>query len=119
MICINKRACGKEYEQIAADYLKANGYEILERNFYSRYGEIDIIAQENNVLVFVEVKYRKNSSYGYPEESVNVYKQKRIIRSAKYYIYKMGIPEECPCRFDIVIVNGNNISCIKDAFWLN
>lgn len=91
---------------------------ILERNFSSHYGEIDIIAKDDKFLVFAEVKYRKNIKHGYPQESVGYHKQQKIIKTAKYYMYKRNIPDECSCRFDVILICGNDISCIRDAFWI-
>ena len=85
----------------------------------SYYGEIDIIAEEGSVLAFVEVKYRANKNYGYPEEAINVRKQQRMIATAKYYIYKKGIHEECPCRFDAISICGNEIRLLKNIFFIH
>lgn len=114
---INKRVCGAENEEKAAEYLTDRGYVILERNFISCYGEIDIIAQDGKTLVFVEVKYRSSMKYGYPQEAVGYCKQQKLIKTARYYMYKRNIPDECSCRFDVVFICGDDISCIKNAFW--
>ncbi|MCI8306862.1 MAG: YraN family protein [Lachnospiraceae bacterium] len=114
---MNKRICGAENEEKAARYLAANGYDILERNFSSRYGEIDIIASDDKTLVFVEVKYRSSAAYGYPQEAVGYYKQQKLIKTARYYMYRRNIPDECSCRFDVVFICGDDITCIKNAFW--
>ena len=92
------------------------GYEILQRNFCCRGGEIDLIAKENGYLVFVEVKYRKASDYGMPQESVDKRKAARMLRAAKYYMYREGIPEETPCRFDAVAILGSKISVFRNVF---
>lgn len=73
----NKRTIGADKEQLAAEYLIDNGYTVLERNFRSRTGEIDIIASKDNYLVFIEVKYRSNTRYGASVEAVN-YKNSRL-----------------------------------------
>lgn len=112
----NKRTIGSRYEESAAAFLEQNGYSILEKNYRDRYGEIDLVAEEGRYLVFVEVKYRKNRDCGYPEEAVNSEKQKRIRHTARYYLYKHGLSEETPCRFDVVAVMGDEIRLIKDAF---
>lgn len=103
-------------EQKAADYLKQKGYRILERNFYSRYGEIDIIAREGKYLVFVEVKYRTNTSHGTPQEAVSYSKQRTICRVANYYCLKRGIQEGTACRFDVVAILGNDVTLFRNAF---
>lgn len=113
---INKRKCGNEKEQLAAQYLAGLGYQIIEHNFYSRTGEIDLIARENGYLVFIEVKYRKNNVSGCPEEAVTPAKQRKIIQTARYYMLRRGYPEATPCRFDVVAMTGTEIRLIKNAF---
>lgn len=112
----DKRAVGKEKERLAEAYLKKQGYQILERNFSSRYGEIDIIAKDGVYLVFLEVKYRKTRSGGYPAEAVDSKKRQRICRTAQYYLYKKQLPESTPCRFDVAAILGNEITLIKNGF---
>lgn len=112
----NRRTLGKQKEMLAAQFLKEQGYEILEENFYSHFGEIDLIARDDRYLVFVEVKYRKSAAGGYPSEAVNTGKQKRIYRTAEYYLYKKGIAADTPCRFDVVSIRENEITLIKNAF---
>ncbi|MGN0354084.1 MAG: YraN family protein [Muricoprocola sp.] len=116
---MNKRAIGKEIEDSTIKYLESCGYHILERNYQIRSGEIDIIARESCYLVFIEVKYRKNKSMGYAQESVTIYKQKKIIQTAKHYLLTHGMGFDVPCRFDVVAVNGSEITVIKDAFQLS
>ena len=70
----NKRQTGSFYEDRAAEYLESIGYDILCRNFYGKGGEIDIVAKDNETLVFVEVKYRSSVRYGFPEEAVTAFK---------------------------------------------
>ena len=113
---MNKRSVGADKETLAAEYLEKAGYRILERNFYCRLGEIDIIACEGDVLVFVEVKYRRNLRFGMPEESVDSIKQKKIYKSAMYYIYKCHKSYEKSCRFDVIAVEGSEIRHYKNAF---
>lgn len=112
----NSRAIGRKKEELAEQYLKEQGYEILEKNFYSHAGEIDIIAKDGVYLTFVEVKYRKNRQSGHPAEAVNARKQSRIYRAAVYYLYKNGYPADMPCRFDVVSIQGQEITLIKNAF---
>lgn len=101
---------------MAAGFLKREGYEILERNFRCRQGEIDLIAREGVYLVFVEVKYRRNGGRGAPEEAVDGRKQQRICRTAAYYMVKHQIYDTCPCRFDVVAVEGQRVRLYRDAF---
>ncbi|MGB8454758.1 MAG: YraN family protein [Anaerocolumna sp.] len=112
----NKRAVGAKQEQVAADYLRENGYLILESNFRCRTGEIDVIAKDDGYLVFVEVKYRKNTAKGLPQEAVDLHKRQKITRTAQFYILRNHIPADIPCRFDVVTILGQEISIIQNAF---
>jgi putative endonuclease len=107
-------------ERIAKIYLLLKGFSILETNYESRYGEIDIIAREKDTIVFVEVKTRKSEGFGEPEEAVNLRKRKKIILSARYYVRKKRL-ENCNFRFDIVSIKylgkfRKKIKLIRDAF---
>lgn len=112
----NRRQVGGEQETKVQAYLQKNGYEIICRNFFSRYGEIDIIAKKDGYFVFIEVKYRSGTAFGAPEEAVGFRKQKRIAAAAKYYLYRNGIPFDTPCRFDVAGVLGNEIRITENAF---
>lgn len=112
----NKRSIGFAKETIAKKYLEQNGYEIIERNFCHRGGEIDLIAKNEGYLVFIEVKYRTSSKQGMPEEAVTWKKQQAIYHTAQYYMLRHGFSEETPCRFDVVVILGDKIKVIKDAF---
>lgn len=112
----NHREIGNRYEEIAAKYLAGVGYEILERNFKDRLGEIDIVAKDGRDFVFVEVKYRENLQKGDPAEAVNPRKQRRIRNGARGYLYRHRLGEEVACRFDVVAILGQEIRLIKDAF---
>lgn len=111
----NKRAIGSNYEKIAGQYLEQQGYQIVEYNFHSRFGEIDIIAKHQGYLVFVEVKYRENDKSGHPLEAVSVSKQRTISKCAFYYLQKHKVQEEA-VRFDVVGILGNKIQVIQNAF---
>ncbi len=115
-IIYNKRTVGNEKEQIAAEYLKAAGYVILASNFFSRHGEIDLIALDKEVLVFVEVKFRRDLISGSPFEAVDLRKTRNITKAARYYMYKHQISEDTPCRFDVVGIVGDEITLIQNAF---
>jgi putative endonuclease len=89
----------------------------LERNYITPYGEIDILAQDVDALVFCEVKYRRTERCGNPLEAVDLRKQKKISKAALYYYSKHGFAEEAPCRFDVVAVSGDGkIEHIRNAF---
>lgn len=114
---MNKRQIGGRYESIAADYLISRGYEIVSRNYQNhRRGEIDLIAREGKTLVFIEVKYRRDSGAGAPEAAVDIRKQQRIRKAALTYLYENRLSLETPCRFDVVAVLGEQIRLIRDAF---
>jgi len=113
---MNRRAVGTVYEKLAGAYLEQQGYEILECNFRCRMGEIDIIAKDGEYLVFVEVKYRSSERTGSPLEAVDVRKQRVISKVASYYCLTHGHSEGKPCRFDVVAVNGEEYTLIKNAF---
>ncbi len=111
-------ALGKEGEDAAAKYLRKNGYKIVERNFRTRYAEIDIIATEGKTLVFIEVKTRSGSGFGTPAEAVGIRKQEKIIQAAMEYLSKLK--KEPLVRFDVIGVlhhNGSfSVDIIKNAF---
>lgn len=96
----DNRKVGFLGENLAAEALKSKGYEILERNFSNRFGEIDIIAKDKNVLVFVEVKAKKRADFGMPEEMINAYKLQKIRKMAEVYMNGKTIP----CRIDVVAI---------------
>lgn len=98
-----KQIEGKIGEQEAVEYLKELGYEILYTNFRCKQGEIDIIAKDNEEIVFVEVKTRTSTKYGEAREAVNKIKQKHILDAAKYYLY-MNKKESAYVRIDVVEV---------------
>ena len=81
---------GTAYEKMAGEYLKTQGYEILQYNFRCRMGEIDIIAKDHGYLVFIEVKYRRDKSCGHPAEAVTPRKQRTISKVASYYLLTHG-----------------------------
>ena len=100
----NNLSRGKEGEKLAVSYLESQGYKIIEKNFKKRYGEIDIIAQKEDVLIFIEVKTRWSKKYGLPEEAVTSWKLKSVIKTAQYY--KMIHPELPEAmRIDVVAVD--------------
>ena len=103
-----KKEIGYLGEELATKYLKEKNYEIIQRNFICRQGEIDIIALDKTKkeLVFIEVKTRTNNKYGNPSESVNENKQKHIYRTAEYYTYKNKL-DKMLIRFDIIEININ------------
>lgn len=84
---------GKTGEDLALDFLKSHNFSVLEKNFHSKFGEIDIIAEKNHCLYFTEVKTRSNLNYGYPYEAVNKQKIYHIKKAAQYYLLKNNRPD--------------------------
>jgi putative endonuclease len=111
------RELGVLGEEIAVKFLKSSGFKVLEQNYRTVFGEIDIIARDGEYLVFVEVKLRSSRQYGSPGEAINFYKQQRIIKSALSYIKKNNIRSQS-VRFDVLEVNPgvNGVELIKAAF---
>lgn len=107
---------GNVHEQLASAYLTKKGCYILESNFRSHAGEIDLICQDHDYLVFVEVKYRHSDRYGAPYEAVTRNKQFHICRTSDYYCYTHRISEFTPIRFDVISIYDKQITWIKDAF---
>lgn len=99
----NKRKTGSEGEDIACDFISKLGYEIIERNYQFGRGEIDIIAKDGEILVFIEVKYRTNLEYGPPELAITKGKQKQIIRTASAYLWEKEI-KDIPSRIDVIAI---------------
>ena len=110
------RKIGREQEERAARYLEQNGCRILEHNFSGRFGEIDLIAADQETLVFVEVKFRKDPSSFDPALAVNRKKQEKISKTADYYRAIHRIPSDVPCRFDVVAETEDGIRWYQDAF---
>lgn len=110
-----KRMIGSEGERQAAAHLRKRKYKIIETNYSSRFGEIDIIAKEGNTIVFVEVKKRKDISFGGGAAAVNYTKQKRIILTASSYMQQNNI--QSAVRFDVIEINNGIINHIENAFF--
>lgn len=99
---------GKMGENVATEYLIKNGYKIIERNFYCKTGEIDIIALKDKYLVFIEVKTRTNTNYGTPSEAVTKKKLLKLYRTARFYVYTRNLKNQY-IRFDAIEVYINNV----------
>lgn len=112
---MDRKIIGESGERQALEYLVKNNFKILAKNY--RYGkaEIDIICTRDQTLVFVEVKKRKNSTYGYPETFVSSNQQKQIIRAADHYIYATDWHDNI--RYDVIAITGDQLYHIEDAFY--
>jgi len=110
---------GLNSESLAANYLKLSGYRILERNYRNQIGEIDIIAKEGPVLVFIEVKARNTSRFGSAKQAVTPAKQAKISRTATAYLKATG-QLHAKARFDVVAIdarfNPPDIELVRNAF---
>jgi putative endonuclease len=114
-----RRELGDQGEDLAATALKKQGYKILERNYVTPLGEIDLIARHKGILVFIEVKTRKSDRFGTPAEAVHPAKQAKLRRLADYYLKQQRLGDVA-VRFDVVAItmkDGNPaINIIQDAF---
>ena len=99
-----RQTLGKTGEDLACAELAQRGYEILERRYRTRYGEIDIIARSGPSLVFVEVKTRGGRAFGGAAEGVTWQKRRRLVRLATEYVVQRRY-DDCPCRFDVVAIH--------------
>ena len=110
---------GQASEKRAVEYLNAEGFFCIQTNYRGhRLGEIDIIGLDGDVLCFIEVKFRKNNSYGEPVDFVTPAKCNKIILTAQHYLCANEIYLNYECRFDVVNILGDQIEWIKNAFEL-
>jgi putative endonuclease len=117
-VSLLKKVIGKEGEDRAAQFLMKRGYRIIERNYSTRSGEIDLIALHDGAVVFVEVKTRTSDAFGAPELAVNPRKQQRMVKAALGYI-KYKKLHQVPCRFDVVAITTaaeREVELIQNAF---
>ncbi len=112
----NLRELGTAGESLAAEYLRRRGVRLLERNYRTRRGEIDLIGRWGEYLVFFEVKYRRGSGGGSPEEAVGIGKQRQICRVADHYRCVRAVPLDTPVRYDVVAIDRDGIRWIQNAF---
>lgn len=105
---------GRRAEDLAAAFLAAKGFEIVERNFRAKAGEIDVVARDGDEMVFVEVRARSGRGYGGAAASVDAGKRRRVIRAARVWLAARGW--EGPCRFDVVAFDAGRLEHIPAAF---
>lgn len=112
-----RSAAGARAEQLAAQFLQQRGLKLLQQNYRCRFGEIDLILQDGDTLVFAEVRLRSRGDFGGAAASINAAKQGKLSRAAQHYLASLArIP---PCRFDAVLLqaqDGSDIEWVKDAF---
>ncbi len=99
------RAIGNQYETYACDFLQQQGLSCLYKNFRSRFGEIDLIMQHQQTLVFVEVKYRQNQNFGSSAESITYQKQQRLLTTASLFLRQQPHFANNPIRFDVIAMH--------------
>ena len=117
---LKRKELGDRGEEIATNFLKKQGYRIIERNYQFRMGEVDIVAREAETIVFVEVKARRSADFGLPEEALSYDKRRRLTRLALGYLAYHKIKDK-NCRFDVVSIlmdedRVKDIRLIKNAF---
>jgi len=116
---LNTRRTGKRGEDYAVRFLTKKGYGIIERNYRCIFGEIDLVARDQDEIVFVEVKSRRSKNFGNPEAAVDIKKQKKISRIAMNYLAEKELDDR-NARFDVVAIHflpeGEQVEIIKDAF---
>ncbi|MCX7988196.1 MAG: YraN family protein [Thermodesulfovibrio sp.] len=112
---MGKISLGKEGESLAAEYLQKKGYKVIEKNFRTPFGEIDIIAKHKNYIVIVEVKTRMSDIFGEPAQAINHRKQERLKKLALYYLSRIG--KDYPVRFDVIAIKDKEIEHIENAFY--
>ncbi|HEY8401970.1 MAG TPA: YraN family protein [Cytophagaceae bacterium] len=106
---------GKRGELLAYNYLTEKGYRVVEKNYRFGRGEIDLIAEKDGLLVFIEVKYRSSDAFGYPEEAVGEKKASKVVSTANHYVFETEWKKDI--RFDILAIDSNgNVSHFEDAF---
>ena len=108
---------GNRAERLAAQFLQQRGLKLLQQNYHCRFGEIDLVMQDGDTLVFAEVRLRSRSDFGGASASINHAKQKKLVRAAQHYL--AGLVRMPPCRFDAVLLHtpdGSSIEWVKDAF---
>jgi len=108
------QASGAAAEEQAARFLERQGLAIVARNYRTRFGEIDLVAREGAILVFVEVRMRSSPGFGGAAGSIGPRKQARIVAAARQFLARIG--REPPCRFDVVTLDGDTPNWLRGAF---
>lgn len=117
---LSTRQRGLEMEELAANFLEQQGIKIITRNFSCKIGEIDIIANDNTHLIFVEIRFRKNQRYGGALASINTRKQHKLIHTAQFFLKTKRLLQNSPCRFDVIAITLHNekpsLEWVQNAF---
>lgn len=112
---MDNRQKGNQYEEKTCHYLVNQGYQIMETNYLAETGEIDIICSRQEVLAFVEVKYRQYDKYGYGSDAITPYKRHRIVQTARHYVIKTNQAERA-IRFDVALWNDQGLEYYEGVF---
>lgn len=114
---LNKRVHGEYFENLALNFLEKEGFSLLEKNFYCKYGEIDIILRKSDLIVFVEVKQRSSKNFGTGFDAISYTKQKKMYLTAQNFLYRHSL-ENFNFRFDAVVFDEKgNCHWIKNIMW--
>lgn len=113
------RAKGHHYEETCAHWLIEQGAQIIDKNFHSKMGEIDLIIEDQGILAFCEVKYRASDQHGLPQETVTYQKQRKLFKTAQTFLQKHPHLQNQICRFDVISMRTNQIEWIKNAFQIS
>jgi len=109
------RAVGARAERLAGAHLEALGFKILEYNYFCHGGEIDLVCEHEDTLVFVEVRARADGEHGHPFETISPLKRQRLVRAARHYLMERD-GEDRACRFDVVGIEGETVTHLANAF---
>jgi len=117
---INSRQRGQQAEDVALEYLEYQGLKLLTRNYHASGGEIDLIMQDGETIIFIEVRYRANSYHHNPAESIDPEKCRRIINTSQRFLQANRKMTALDCRFDVIVLSGSldspAIEWINNAF---
>lgn len=112
-----KSTRGTQAEERAADFLQRQGLQLHLKNYRCKAGEIDLIMQQGDTLVFIEVRLRSHSQFASAAESVTLSKQRKIVKTAQFYLQQQQLTDKINCRFDVIAFSENSSpEWIKDAF---
>lgn len=108
------RAAGARYEDIALDHLQSAGLELIARNYHCRYGEIDLVMRERDIVVFIEVRFRRRGRFGDGIDSVNAAKRAKLVRAASAFLAEHPRLADGACRFDVLAISDDSRAPLPD-----
>ena len=115
---VTTREQGDYTENLACQFLESKGFKLLHRNFHSRFGEIDLVMQHNDSLVFIEVRYRRTNDFGSGAETITPAKQSKLIKTASVYLQQHAKMNKYPARFDVVSISGSVATGNPEFDWI-